>query len=80
MPNRPGSSVPKLERAPLTNANGKPVWHKITPNRFVTDLPSVSKGPIRARAFRDALDPLHQGVADGTGTPQLPERRAQPRS
>lgn len=76
MPNRPGASVPKLERAPLRNANGKAVWHDLTPNRFVTALPPV-QGPVRARAFRAGLDPSHQGVADGTGTPQLPKRRAQ---
>lgn len=75
MPNRPGKSVPDLKRAPLCNANGQPVWHTVTPNRFVTELPGDAKGPIRGRAFRRALNPEDQGVVDPSGTPQLPARR-----
>lgn len=75
--NRPGSNVPPLEREPMRRANGEAVWHRLTPVRFVTPLPERAKGPIRARAFRAGLDPQHQGVLDGTGSPQLPKRRAQ---
>lgn len=64
------------DRAPLCKPDGDPVWHNLTPNRFVTDLPSQSKGPIRARAFRASLEQQNIGVVDPTGTPQLPTRRA----
>jgi hypothetical protein len=63
--------IPKLERPPIIRVTGQPVWHGVTPNRFVADLPPV-QGPVRARESRRQKNPNAPAI-DG-GTPQLPKR------
>ena len=39
---------------PMLKETGEKVWHGVYPNRTAFPLPSMSKGPIRAKAARKA--------------------------
>lgn len=38
-------SIPALNRAPLRRVTGEPVWHDLTPTRFILPVPTGREGP-----------------------------------
>lgn len=63
--------IPECTRKPLLRPSDKPMFaESVTPTRFVWPLPSASKGPIRAEAYRKTKD-RNAPVVDSFGTPQL---------
>jgi hypothetical protein len=62
--------IPETTDKPLLRPSGKKMFERtVTPYRFVFPLPSDSKGPIRAKAYRDSKN-RNANALDPKGTPQ----------
>lgn len=62
--------IPERNRKPLLRPSDKAMFERtITPYRFVFPLPPESKGPIRAKAYRNEKD-RNANALDPKGTPQ----------
>ena len=77
--NRPGlEPIRPVARRPQMRPNGEPVWHNLTPTRFVTALPPV-QGPVNALKIRATKDPRARTL-DAYGSTQLTRDHDVPKS
>ena len=71
--------LPARNRKPLLRPSGQPMFEtQLTPYRFVWPLPPESKGPIRARDYRNKKD-RNATALDPKGTPHLASKFTPPR-
>lgn len=62
--------IPETTDKPLLRPSGQKMFERtVTPYRFVFPLPPESKGPIRAKAYRNEKD-RNANALDPKGTPQ----------